>query len=194
MEFDRLLQTVEIGLKEVELAAPSSRPQAAVLILLQEGIDGPEVVLTQRADHMRLHPGEIAFPGGRWEPGDSDEWHTALRETEEELALPSSKVRPLGRLEHMVTRSEIEVSPCVGYLDESFPFLPNLEELNMVFSAPLAFFAAPDNLLIEEITIDKKLQRVPHYQFGKHDIWGVTAFMLVRLANIGFKAGIKLRR
>lgn len=192
--FVSLLDRVRLGLSEVDQADPSDRQQAAVLIMFQDAANGPEVVLTRRADHMRLHPGEIAFPGGRRDDTDRDEWHTALRENEEELAVLPAKVQRLGQLERMITRTGIEVTPCVGYLAEPVEFVPNPEELSEVFTAPLSFFANANNLVLENMEIDGRSRKVPHYLYETFDIWGVTAFMLVRLANIGHSAGFNVKR
>lgn len=182
------------GLAGIERGEASARDQAAVLVLLHHMNGVPEVVLTRRADHMRTHPGEIAFPGGRRDEEDRDAWHTALREAEEEIALPAHHVEPLGQLEFMVTRLDVEITPCIGLLTQPTDFVANPEELSSCFSAPLAWFAQPGSLVIEDIETEQGLKRVPHYRYGEHDIWGVTAFMLVRLANIGYNAGFTLAR
>jgi 8-oxo-dGTP pyrophosphatase MutT (NUDIX family) len=194
VEFNELVARLDSGLALTKETAAGDLAQAAVLILLQDSIAGAEVVLTQRALHMRLHPGETAFPGGRCDPEDADRWHTALREAQEEIALPPHRVRQLGQLEPMITRSDIEITPCVGLLLEATEFVPSPDELAAIFTAPLAYFADPTNLMLENIEFSLGRRQVPHYCFEGNDIWGVTAFMLVRLANIGYNAGFELTR
>jgi 8-oxo-dGTP pyrophosphatase MutT (NUDIX family) len=193
-DFLGLTERIRSGLKSGPVSFHDGKEQAAVLILLQDCGGETEIVLTERAMHMRLHPGEIAFPGGRCDPEDSDRWDTALREAEEEVALPRDRVEKLGHLESMVTRSDIEITPCVGRLLAPVALVANPDELDQVFCAPLAWFAQADNLKIEEMEFSFGRRSVPHYCYQGHDIWGVTAFMLVRLANIGYGAGFDLER
>ncbi len=167
-------------------------PQAAVLVAV-DALDPPlSVVLTQRADHMRLHAGEVAFPGGKCDPEDADYWETATREALEEIALPGELLEPLGMLDSLVTRTGIEVVPCVAALTERAALVPNPEEISAVFEAPLAFFAEPGNLQFDEFDYGGRRRRVPRYEWEGFTIWGITAAILVQLANLGFDAGHKL--
>jgi len=199
LEYQRVIRALRDGLIESAAATADERlrslEQAAVLILLREVRGEVEVVLSRRAAHMRLHPGEIAFPGGRRDHSDEDEWHTALREAEEEIGLHRNQAERLGQLEVLVTRSDIAVTPCVAGLGNiEVEFSANPQELDEVFSAPLRHFSDPDQLTIEHIETSDGVRQVPHYRYRHYDIWGVTAFMLVRLVNIGYNAGFQLKR
>ena len=184
--------TDELALQED--MARGELPQASVLICVTTYTDEPGVILTKRAGHMRLHPGEIAFPGGKADEDDRDRWHTALREAEEEIALPQTAVQRLGLMRPMVTRSQIEVSPCVGVLAQPINFKPNLDELDSVFTVPLAHLADENNLRIQMMEHRGDRRAVPSYVYDEYEIWGLTAALLVYLANMACDAGLEMRR
>jgi len=171
---------------------PSALSQAAVLIALDDSGSEPAVVLTQRAAHLRLHAGEVAFPGGKCDPGDHDHWATALREAEEEIALPVSLVERLGVMPPAVTRTKIEITPCVGRLTMAVAFVPNRVELDAVFKVPLSFFAQPGELHFDRFDYGDRERLVPRYDWREYSIWGITAALLVQLVNLALDAGLDL--
>lgn len=173
-------------------SSTSPLPRAAVLVLIDRLADVESVVLTHRADHLRLHAGEVAFPGGKCDEDDVDAWHTALREAEEEIALPVAHVERLGMLPSLVTRTGIEVVPCVAELSRSSELKPNPDELAAVFSVPLAFFAEAANLDFMEFDYGGRRRHVPRYQWQGYTIWGITAAILVQLVNLGCDAGLEM--
>jgi 8-oxo-dGTP pyrophosphatase MutT (NUDIX family) len=163
-----------------------------VLIVLDDSGTDPAVVLTQRAAHLRLHAGEVAFPGGKCDPGDCDHWATALREAEEEIALPAARVEKLGVMPPVVTRTKIEVTPCVGRLTMAVDFVPNRDELDAVFRVPLSFFAQARELHFDRFDYGGRERLVPRYQWQDYSIWGITAALLVQLVNLALDAGLDL--
>ena len=171
---------------------PRALSQAAVLIALDDSESEPAVVLTQRAAHLRLHAGEVAFPGGKCDPGDCDHWATALREAEEEIALPAARVEKLGVMPPVVTRTKIEVTPCVGRLMGAVDFVPNREELDAVFMVPLSFFAQARELHFDRFDYGGCARLVPRYEWRDYSIWGITAALLVQLVNLALDAGLDL--
>src|SRR5882724_1086668 len=108
---------------------------ASVLVPLFAPIAGadPEVWLVRRADEMRLHGGQVALPGGKYETGDRDLLTTALREAEEEIGLFTSRVDVLGRLDDYVTVTGFVVTPFVGWIGEPFIPRPLASEVARVF-------------------------------------------------------------
>jgi 8-oxo-dGTP pyrophosphatase MutT (NUDIX family) len=188
---DKALERLRLRLLR-EPGGSGEWPRAAVLVPLDSSGSILSVVLTRRADHLRLHAGEVAFPGGKCDDEDTDCWHTAAREAEEEIGLPGSRFEPLGALEPLVTRTGIEVIPCVALLKQSTNFCPNPDEIDQVFEVPLAFFAQRENLHFDEYDYGGRLRRVPRYQWQAFTIWGITAAILVQLANLGFEAGLEL--
>ncbi len=163
------------------------------MLVLIDALDGePRVLLTQRAQHLRLHAGEVAFPGGKCDPEDPHPWATALREADEEVALPPQQVELLGFMEAVVTRTGIQVIPCVGLLKEKVVFAANPDEIDSVFEVPVAFFARAEELHLDEFVYGERIRGVPRYEFEQYTIWGITAGILVQVVNLAMNAGLDL--
>ena len=111
---------------------------AAVLILIYQGSHEPEIILTQRSSSLTNHAGQISFPGGTVEEGDSDPVHTALREAREEIDLQEHEVEVLGIMETTTLPSGFAIAPVLGVM-ESLPRLTaNPGEVEEIFSIPLS--------------------------------------------------------
>lgn len=158
-------------------------PDAAVLVALLDGEDGLAVVLARRALHMPLHPGEIAFPGGKRDREDADLLATALREAEEEIGLTAAGVEILGQLDQQLTRSGFRVTPFVGRIAPGTELVPTSAEFDEVFAVPLCAFADAANIRWELREHHASKLWVPHYEIGARLIWGMTARVLVNLVN-----------
>ena len=159
--------------------------QAAVLVPIVVGVGEPTVLLTQRAQHLKLHPGESAFPGGKQDPDDESLLATALREANEEIGLLPSDVVYLGRLDQHITRTDIIVSPHVGLISDTLPLTANLDELNVIFNIPLSYLADQRNIRVVEQEYRGVMMKVPSYEYQGHVVWGVTAKIIVDLVNVG---------
>jgi 8-oxo-dGTP pyrophosphatase MutT (NUDIX family) len=167
--------------------------QSAVLVAFEPGLgESPELILTERAGHLRLHAGEVAFPGGKCDPDDSDHWQTALREAEEEVALQPGAVERIGVLPSLVTRFGMEVTPCIGLCRDRQALVANEEELASIFRAPLTYFADERHLEILPMEYRGSVRQVPRYEFDGYLIWGITAAILVRLANLACGSNLRL--
>lgn len=163
-----------------ELLGSSRRDPAAVLVGFREGVQ-PRLVLTVRTDHLQSHAGQVAFPGGRSDPGDADALATALRESREEIGLDPALVRPLGYLDCFETISGYCITPVVASIAADAQLYPAPDEVAEVFEVPLAFLLAPENL--RRYTMEFRGHRRPMVEFvhGGHRIWGATAAMLLNL-------------
>jgi 8-oxo-dGTP pyrophosphatase MutT (NUDIX family) len=170
----------------------AEHPQAAVLVALTDEAE-PRVLLGRRAAHLPLHPGEVAFAGGKREQEDSSPWHTAARETMEEVGLPEEALRPLGKLPPLVTRTGFEVFPCVASVPSRPELVVDPGEFDSVFFTPLATFADQEFYRLEVVPDGAGSREVPHYELGEDNIWGVTAAMLVLLVNVAYDAGLDLQ-
>jgi 8-oxo-dGTP pyrophosphatase MutT (NUDIX family) len=155
---------------------------AAVLIGLAARENGPNVLLTRRADDLRRHAGQIAFPGGRSEAGEQA-WQTALREAEEEIGLAAHQVELIGLSTPFRLGSGYDVTPVVGLVAPDFRPASNPAEVAEVFEAPFAFLMDPANY-------ELRLREQPgpprwHYvvTYRDHVIWGATAAMLRALSD-----------
>lgn len=164
----------------LDLLGHAQRRSAAVLLGLREGVQ-PRLVLTVRTSHLQAHAGQVAFPGGSTDPGDTDALDTALRESEEEVGLDRKWVTPLGFLDCFETISGFCITPVVASIAAEAQLYPAPDEVAEVFEVPLAFFLEPTNL--RRYTMEFRGQRRPMVEFvhGGHRIWGATAAMLLNL-------------
>jgi 8-oxo-dGTP pyrophosphatase MutT (NUDIX family) len=163
-----------------EWLGTETRQSAAVLVGVREG-NQPRLVLTVRTNDLPSHAGQVAFPGGRSDPGDADAIATALRESEEEIGLDPALVTPLGFLDCFETISGYCITPVVAKISASAQLYPAPAEVAEVFEVPLAFFLEPANL--RRYTMEFRGQQRPMVEFvhGGHRIWGATAAMLLNL-------------
>ena len=154
---------------------------AAVLIAVTDRAD-PGVILTQRTDMMSRHPGQIAFPGGRIDPGE-DVVTAALREAEEEIALPRSHVTVIGEADSYRTVTGFQVTPVIGVIPPDLVFTRSEAEVASVFEVPLAFLLDTANHV--EATVEWQGHDRHYYEIMWNDrrIWGATAAMIVNLAR-----------
>ncbi|MNN40948.1 putative NUDIX hydrolase [compost metagenome] len=120
--------------------------------------------------------------------------HTALREAEEEIALPPGLVEVVTPLSPLVSRHGIKVTPFVGFVPDSVPYRPNDGEIAAVFNVPLEFFRSDPRQTTHRIDYSGRSWFVPSYQFGDYKIWGLSAIMLVELLNLLFDEQIDLHR
>jgi 8-oxo-dGTP pyrophosphatase MutT (NUDIX family) len=168
-------------------------PQAAVLVALTAEAE-PRVLLGRRTMHLPLHPGEVAFAGGKREADDVSPWQTATREAMEEVGLSAELVHPLGELEPLITRTGFEVFPCIASVPPAPDLVVDPGEFDSVFFTPLALFADSALFRLETMSYGSRARKVPHYQIGRDSVWGVTAAILVLLANVAYDAGFDLQQ
>jgi 8-oxo-dGTP pyrophosphatase MutT (NUDIX family) len=157
---------------------PHALRPAAVLVGLIEHEDGVTVLLTRRSDTLRSHTGQIAFPGGRCDPGESP-WETALREAQEEVALDPAFVTLAGLLHGYQTVTGFHVTPVVGFIDPKATFVASPEEVADVFETPFEFLMDPANHQRQSREAPSGGKR-HFYAMPWNDrfIWGATAGML----------------
>lgn len=163
-----------------DLLGDSKRSSAAVLVGLREGPQ-PRLILTVRTDHLPSHAGQVAFPGGRSDPGDADAVATALRESEEEIGLERQLATPLGYLDCFETISGYCITPVVARIDADAKFYPAPDEVAEVFEVPLAFLLEPANLRRYTMEYRGHHRAMIEFVHGGHRIWGATAAMLLNL-------------
>lgn len=151
---------------------------AAVLIVLSQHGDDVHVLLTRRGGGLREHSGEIAFPGGRQEDGETSVL-TALREADEELAIPASAVSVLGTLRTIyVPRSNHLVTPVVAWCPHLPELSPNIAEVAEYFTTPFPPLLHPSALHYETRQMLGDTFVVPYFPIHQHRVWGATALML----------------
>lgn len=154
---------------------------ASVLFPLVPRADGFFVLLTQRTDHLRDHPGQISFPGGRVEPEDLSPEHTALREAREEIGLAPEHIEVIGYLPDYCTITGYRVTPVVAIVTPPFELTPDVYEVAQVFEVPLDFLLDPINHQEHAILRDGKPRRFFAMSYGSYFIWGATAGIIMSL-------------
>ena len=154
---------------------------AAVLIPIVMR-DCPTVLLTERTMHLSNHSGQIAFPGGKADPGDSDAIATALREAHEEVGLGVEHVQILGKLPPYTTGSAFIITPVVALVETNFALTRNAYEVADIFEVPLDFLMNPANHRRHRVEWDgvwREWLSMPYEdQFKQRFIWGATAGIL----------------
>ena len=189
-----MIEEIKYKLNSGNSEKPSGRPQASVLIAILnygEYIKSPELIYTQRSSHLSTHSGEVSFPGGKTEDGDSSLFDTALRESNEEMSLNRADVTMLGKLDYLISRHKIEVTPFIATVDKAQNLQPN-EEIQEIFTVPLSFLLDPNNIKRESIERQGSVWEVPTWKLKNQKIWGLTAMITVNFLNICFDANIEI--
>ncbi|MDR2880722.1 MAG: CoA pyrophosphatase [Azoarcus sp.] len=163
------------------------RPAAVLvpLVLHEHRKNGLSVLFTRRTDHLHHHPGQISFPGGGMEEGDSSAEETAVREAEEEIGLAPERVELIGRLPDYLTGTGFRVTPVVGLLHSPIKLKLDCFEVAEAFEVPLSHFLDPANHRQHTIRINGGEPRCFHAMpYGDYFIWGATAGMLMTLYRL----------
>ena len=155
--------------------------EAAVLVPVVHGPD-PGVLLTLRTATLRSHAGQVAFPGGRVEPTDASPEAAALREAREEIGLDPRAVELAGRLPDHVTGTGYHITPVVGLLPSGLCLTPNPDEVEAIFTLPLATLLDPHAPEQRTRPFRGRERRFWVWPHETHYIWGATAGILVHLA------------
>ena len=173
----------------VEKKFGNRQPALAAVLLPLVMRDELSLLLTQRAEHLSTHSGQIAFPGGRSDESDLDAVHTALREAHEEIGLSRAHVEVLGTLPTYVTGTAFIITPVVALVSPSFKLQPNPAEVAEVFEVPLSYLMNPGNHRRHAFEFDGALREWLSMPYTNADsslpkeryIWGATAGMLRNL-------------
>lgn len=155
---------------------------ASVLVPLLNSTSGLEVVLTQRSSSLRVHAGQISFPGGSRDADDRDPVDTALRETEEEIGLARQHVKVIGLLDDYPTGTGYRVTPVVALVKPEAEMRADGVEATSLLRVPLAFLLEPGNY--RQSSFVREGIELPFLEvtWQEHRIWGATAGMLHSLA------------
>lgn len=170
-------------LEELRRLLPNPLMPAAVMVPLVDRPQGMTVLLTQRASHLKAHPGQISFPGGRVEEHDAGPWEAALREAREEIGLNADYVSLAGYLADHVVLTGFRITPAVAIVQPGFDLVPDLTEVDEVFEVPLSFILDPASRVARERVYSGHTFRTWDLPWCGRHIWGATAAMLINLAD-----------
>lgn len=168
--------------RDLDLDDAALLQPAAVLVAVTDRAS-PGVILTLRPDTMRRHPGQVAFPGGRIDPGDDGAIAAALREAEEEIDLPRQLVTVIGPADRYRTVTGYEVTPIIGVVPPDLTLTPNAAEVADVFEVPLDFILDTTNHVEASVEWQGRERHYYEIVWDGHRIWGATAAMIVNLSR-----------
>ncbi len=167
-------------MSDARFAEADRATPAAVLIPVTDRPD-PGVILTQRPRDMRDHPGQVAFPGGKIDPGE-DAITAALREADEELAMPRDMVRVIGATDDYQTGTGFCVTPVLGVVPPNLDLKPSPSEVEAWFEAPLELLLTRSNWTTKEVFWRGAMRRYLEMDYDGFRIWGVTAAIIANLS------------
>lgn len=157
-------------------------PRAAAVLIAVTERPVPGALLIHRPHDMRSHPGQVAFPGGKIDPGE-DAITAALREADEELGISPQDVRIIGATDPYQTGTGFDVTPVLGVIPPDLPITPNPAEVADWFEAPLRFLLDPGSRRQQETRWRGDTRRYYEMDWQGHRIWGVTAAIIANLSR-----------
>jgi 8-oxo-dGTP pyrophosphatase MutT (NUDIX family) len=164
-----------------DLADHAALVSAAVLVPITDRTR-PGVILTQRTETLRKHAGQVAFPGGRVDLGE-DTITAALREADEEIALPPAAVEVIGIADRYRTGTGYSITPIIGVIPPDLPLVPSEAEVASVFEVPLDYLLDPENHVAASAMWEGRERRYYEIPWEGRRIWGATAGMIVNLSR-----------
>jgi 8-oxo-dGTP pyrophosphatase MutT (NUDIX family) len=171
------------GYAEIDLTDPTRLKCAAVLVPLLWNADEWHLLFTRRTDRVESHKGQVSFPGGGCDEGETTPEETALRETQEELGIDAEQVHVLGRLTNMITISSFRVTPVVGVISWPTVLQIGQDEVERVFTIPLNWLADSRNRW--EFTMPgRKRFLIAYHPYDGELLWGATARMTVDFLKV----------
>jgi len=168
---------------EMDLTEESTLRRAAVLVPLVRQADEWHLLFTRRTDRVESHKGQVSFPGGACDEGESTAEQTALREAEEEIGLAPHDVKVLGRLTNLITISSFRVTPVVGVIRWPTVFRVENAEVARIFTIPLEWLADRSNRWEFVVPVGNR-SLIAYHPYDGELLWGATARMTVQFLKV----------
>jgi 8-oxo-dGTP pyrophosphatase MutT (NUDIX family) len=175
--------TSSAGYSEINVNEGTNLRCAAVLVPLVWQDDEWHLLYTRRTATLQSHKGQVSFPGGACDDGETTPEQTALREADEEIGLNSNDVNVLGRLADMITVSYFQVTPVVGVIKWPTVFRVGEAEVARVFTSPLGWLANSSNRWQFEMSSSKR-SVIAYHPYDGELLWGATARMTVGFLKV----------
>jgi len=170
---------------ERRVVPPGPLIQAAVLVPIIDRAGDPYVLFAKRTDRVGHHKGQISFPGGVVDPDDRSFLDAALRECEEEIALPRAAVEPLGMLDDTETvATRFIITPVVGVVRRPVAWQPDGEEIERVIEVPYELLVTEGSMRVEHVERDGVTRPVYYFDYEGDTIWGATARILKQYLDL----------
>ena len=161
---------------------PIGTPRPAAVLIAVTEREEPGILLIHRPEDMRSHPGQVAFPGGKIDPGENA-IEAALREANEELGILSRDVKIIGATDRFGTGSGFDVTPVLATVPPDLPLVPNPAEVSAWFEAPLRFVLDPANHIPQRALWQGQQRDYLEIPWEGHQIWGITASIIANLSR-----------
>lgn len=170
----------------IEIQAPQHRRACVLIPLIRNGA-GWSILFTQRSENLAAHSGQISFPGGSVEPGESLE-EAAVREAQEEVGIPPQSVELIGRLDDVITHSGFLVAPYVGVIHEPVSYVIQETEVTEIFEVPLEALLDARNPEVRFVPFRRSAYPAYFYHYERYEIWGLTGRMLKAFLDLVWQA------
>ena len=180
------LRTIVAERPAIAIDAPQFR-RACVLVPIVRDRDGWSILFSRRSENLAAHSGQIAFPGGGVEAGESLE-SAALREAHEEVGIAPRSIELIGRLDDLVTNSGFLVAPFIGVIGERIEYVLQRGEVEEVFEIPLDALLDPAMPEVRYVSFRKKRYPAYFYPYGANEVWGLTGRMLKSFLDLAWLA------
>ena len=161
----------------IEIDAPEHRRACVLVPLIRDVAGNWSILFSKRSDQLQAHSGQIAFPGGAVEEGESLE-AAAVREAEEEVGIPPRHVQLIGRLDDLITNSGFLVAPFVGVITEPVEYVLQESEVVEVFEVPIEALLDPAQPQVRYVSFRTRNYPAYFYPYDRFEIWGLTGRML----------------
>jgi mutator protein MutT len=171
----------------VEIEAPQHRRASVLIPLVRDDDGGWSLVFSRRSDQLPAHAGQIAFPGGAVEPGETLE-EAVMREAQEEVGIPPAAVELIGRLDDLITNSGFLVAPFAAVLHERVEYVIQQSEVTEVFEVPIEALLEPHNPEVRYVTFRSRRYPAYFYHYRDYEIWGLTGRMVKSFADLVWQA------